>query len=165
MSLGDTWRSLGRADRVVYGAAVALVALSFLTYLPGVAVWFVDEPKNHSVWSPIWFRSRFFEHGQEIVIGVAVLCVLGWEAAKAAHRVLTRGSSLVVAALLSVPVAAPLAGLAAWLAHLLEPNLPDHPLLRHALPLPLGVGGTVYVVTTALVIAGLGERRDHERER
>lgn len=165
MNLREAWNRVARADRFVYGAGVSLVALSFLVFVPAVARHFKPEDVLATGEPPTAIAPSIFErNGQGLILGVAVLVVLGWEVAKEAYRVLSDSGPIVVGVLVAIPVAAPLTALASWLAKLFAAQLPpeQHPLLTHLLPLPVGVGITVYLVTTALVIVGLKEMRDRQ---
>ncbi len=160
MNLREAWNRVARADRFVYGAGLVILGLSFLVNVPEVARHFAHIPDDAlHVPRP---KTTFETHGQGLIIGVGVLFVLGWEVAKEGYRWLADAGPIVVGLLVSVPVAAPLTALAAWLAKLFAATLKeeDHPLLHHVLPLHVGVGITVYVMTTALVIVGLKELKD-----
>jgi hypothetical protein len=164
VNLREAWNRVARADRFVYGAGLVLVLLSFLVHVRAVARYFRhDDPGALAAGTlDLFAPSAFEKNGQGLIIGVAVLFVLGWEVAKEGYRYLSDAGPIVVGLLVSVPVAAPLTALAAWLAKLFTTAVKeeDHPLLHHVLPLPVGVGITVYVVTTALVIVGLKELKD-----
>ena len=60
---------------------------------------------------------------------------------------------------LDIPFICVSGGIGEELAKLFAANAPEgeHPLFTHLLPLPVGVGITVYVLTTALVVVGLRE--------
>jgi len=147
----EAWHRLSRVDRIVYGAALGLVVLSFLPHVPA----------PHGLHDKFWV-AQMEKASQELILGLAVLFVLGWEVAKAGYKTLSEASPTLVGVFVAVPVALPLTALAAWLAKLLEPSLPEHPLFAQIVPVPVGVGVTVYLVTSALVVVGLKELREKE---
>ncbi len=164
MDLREGWKRVARADRFVYGAALVLVGTSFLVHVRAIAAHFDQADPWLTTAAPVVLPPNTFEkNGQGLILGVAVLVVLGWEVAKEGYRFLSDAGPIKVGVLVAVPVAAPLTALASWLASLLARNMPEHPLLEHALPLPVGVGITVYLITTALVIVGLKELRDRHQ--
>lgn len=146
---------------MVYGAAVALLVLSFAARIPEFASYF--EVRRYNAFPSEIIFNDFEREGQSVIIGVAVLLVLGWEVAKAGYRTLSESGPLLVGIVVAIPVALPLTALAAWLAKLLEPNLPDHPLFTHLVSLPIGVGITVYALTTALTVVLLKELRNRQQ--
>ncbi len=158
LSLRESWSRVSRADRVVYVAAVALVVLSFAPHIRVLTHTFeaTEDP------SSIFALRRHARDAQELIFSLAVLFVLGWEVAKAGYRALAEASPALVGVFVAIPVALPLTALAAWLAKLLEPQIPEHPLFTQLVPLPWGVGATVYLLTTALVVVGLKELRERE---
>jgi hypothetical protein len=161
VSLREQWKSVARADRFVYGAALVLVGLSFLVHVRAIAEYFRDQPDPF----PDYFSNgNHFDSAQSLIIGSAVLMLLGWEVAKLGYKTLSESGPVIVGVLVAVPVAAPLTALAAWLAKLFAANIPEHPLFTQVLPLPIGVGITVYLMTTALVIAGLREFRHSSQQ-
>jgi hypothetical protein len=174
VNLREAWNRVARADRFVYGVGLALVLLSFLAFVPEIARHFQDfgpgeadqGVDGNAILKPNVALRTFERNAQGLILGVAVLVVLGWEVAKEAYRVLSDSGPILVGVLVSVPVAAPLTALASWLAKLFAARAAgeEHPLFTHVLPLPVGVGITVYAMTTALVIVLLREMKASREE-